>query len=784
MQNAPDASSSWLSQGSAWLSCKAAINRLSIPWRLGLLVLALALPLNLIILGAIWGLVNQANDAQRASLLFSARSIAAGVDAELGKHIALAELLARLPALRDDNLDAFEAEARRILPSGRSAWVLVADVNGQQLINTLAQPNQPLPRRNPIAIEAQQRTWATGDIVISDVMQGPIAQDWIVTIEVPIFRDGEPFRGLAVGIKAREFLPLFSARDIPKNWLVGVIDGQGRFIARVPKGATEVGQPASQGWRAIKDRTGVFEYPSLEGDMLITANAHPSISNWTVGVAVKKAELRTLAWNTVRWAAMLGAGLSAASLLLAGAIARQITRPIDQLRQVFADVSTEPSKPIESGPPEILELQATLHHAVVERTNANQALMVALSDLEREMALREEAQVALAQSQRLEALGQLAGGIAHDFNNVLAAISSYLDVVALRGPDDKIREVIQDAMDAIEMGASLTRRLLFLSSRQGIGLERLDLNDRVTGTIELLRRTLGDQVTVSLRLAPDPCLTSANPGDVDNAILNLGINARDAMANGGMLTIETRHVALDADGAERIANAEPGEYVMLTVSDTGHGMSPEVFKHAMEPFFTTKDPGKGTGLGLATIYGTVRQSGGFVAIDSTVGEGTSVRLYFPKAEPGPVVSHATPSAKEAPLGDGELILVVEDNDTVREATVSRLELLGYAVLEAKSGPEAIKLLELGQPIALVFSDIVMPAGMTGYDVAEWVRAMKPDVKVVLTSGYRDPQLAVSATVREIKVLAKPCTREQLASAFRAALDGPPLADSICLSGDR
>ena len=136
------------------------------------------------------------------------------------------------------------------------------------------------------------------------------------------------------------------------------------------------------------------------------------------------------------------------------------------------------------------------------------------------------------------------------------------------------------------------------------------------------------------------------------------------------------------------------------------------------------------------------------------------------------------------MGDGELILVVEDNDTVREATVSRLESLGYAVLEAKSGPEAIKLLELGQPIALVFSDIVMPAGMTGYDVAEWVRAMKPDVKVVLTSGYRDAQLAVSATVREIKVLAKPCTREQLASAFRAALDGPPLADSICLSGDR
>ena len=273
------------------------------------------------------------------------------------------------------------------------------------------------------------------------------------------------------------------------------------------------------------------------------------MSNWTVGVAVKKAEMQAAAWATVRWAVMLGAGLSAASLLLAWFLARQITRPIDQLRQAFADVSAEPGKPIEIGPPEILQLQDTLHRATVERTNANRALMAALSKLEREMALREEAQAALAQSQRMEALGQLAGGMAHDFNNVLAAISCYLDAATLHSADKKIREAIQDAMDAIQMGASLTRRLLTLSRPHGVGLERLDLNDRVTGTLELLRRTLGEQVTVSLRLSPDPCQTSANPGDVDNAILNLAINARDAMPNGGTLTIETRHVTIDADAA-------------------------------------------------------------------------------------------------------------------------------------------------------------------------------------------------------------------------------------------
>jgi signal transduction histidine kinase/CheY-like chemotaxis protein len=456
---------------------------------------------------------------------------------------------------------------------------------------------------------------------------------------------------------------------------------------------------------------------------------------------------------------MLGTGLSAASLLLAWFLARQITQPIDRLRQSFADISAQPGKPLEIGPPEILQLQDTLHRATLER-------MAALSKLEREMTLREEAQAGLAQAQRMEALGQLAGGMAHDSNNVLAAISANLDTVTLRSSDEKISEAIEGAMDAIQMGASLNRRLLFLSRPQGVGLERLDLNDRVTGTLELLRRTLGEQVTVSLRLSLDPCKTSANPGDVDNAILNLAINARDAMPKGGTLTIETRHVTIDADAAERIPEARPGEYVTLTVSDTGHGMSSEILKRAMEPFFTTKGPGKGTGLGLTTVYGIVRQSVGFVSIDSTVGKGTSVHLNFPKAEPGPVVSSARPTTTEVPLGDGELILVVEDNDKVREATMSRLDSLGYAVLEAKTGPEAITLLESEEPIALVFSDIIMPGGMTGYDVAEWARSVKPELKVLLTSGYDDMPLAASEAVRAIQVLGKPYTREQLAYALR------------------
>jgi signal transduction histidine kinase len=771
LQTMPRMISGWLSRRSARLSRNTASSRLSIPWRLALLVLALTLPLNLVIAGAIWGLVNRADEAQRTSLLYAARSIAAGVDATFAKYLALAESLARSPSLLDDSLHDFEVEARREFPEGRHIWIVVADANGQQLVNTGAKPWAPLPRRNPLAIEDQKRAAATNAIIVSDIMRSSSTHDWVANIELPILKNGQPFRGLALCIGHKEFRPLLSASEIPTNWLAGIMDGEGRFVTRVPQGITQVGQLASAGWRATKRRTGLFEYASLERDMLITANAVPSIGNWTVGVAVKKAELQAAAWNTVRWATILGAGLSAVSLLLAAIMARQITRPINQLRQSFADISVEPTMPITVGPPEIMELQATLYRVAVERQESSQALMRTLSKLENEMALREEAQSALAQSQRMEAVGQLAGGMAHDFNNVLMAILAYLDVIGLRSADEKIREPLQGAMDAVQMGASLNRRLLSFSRQNGVQLEWLDLNGRVTDTIELLRRTLGDQVTVILNCSPAPCPTLANVGDVDNAILNLAINARDAMPDGGILTIETRHVTIDQDAAALIPKARLGDFVRLSVSDTGQGMSPEVRKRAMEPFFTTKEQGEGTGLGLATVYGTVQQASGFVSIESCVGKGTAVHLYFPKTETAANQVLASVPAGEAPFGDGERILVVEDNDKVREATVSRLESLGYAVLPTRTGPEAIKLLASGEPIDLVFSDIVMPGQMTGYDVAEWIRAKRPNLKVVLTSAHSNMPLAASKAVRKIRVLGKPYTREQLAHAFREVLHG-------------
>lgn len=390
----------------------------------------------------------------------------------------------------------------------------------------------------------------------------------------------------------------------------------------------------------------------------------------------------------------------------------------------------------------------------------------------RDMADRKRVEEALATARRLDAVGQLAGGMAHDFNNLLAVIGGNLELIEQRVNDDDVRQLVRRALEATEAGASFNRKLLSLARRRKLEPQYIILNARITETMKLLERTLGENIEIATELAADLWSALADPGEIDSALLNIAVNARDAMPGGGTLRVETANVSFDDKRASKFPDARAGEYVRLSVIDTGTGMPQDILRRAIEPFFTTKEPGKGTGLGLSSIHSFAKQSGGFITLASEQGKGTTVSLFLPRAVSEAIARRAATNRDQAPRGDGEVVLVVEDDDQVREVTLKRLEALGYVVTEARTAPEAIERLEADASIDLVLSDVVMPGGMTGYDLAEWVSSAKPRVKVVLASGY-DRSGGGRESNLKIPMLGKPYTREQLARTMREALDGPP-----------
>jgi nitrogen-specific signal transduction histidine kinase/CheY-like chemotaxis protein len=391
----------------------------------------------------------------------------------------------------------------------------------------------------------------------------------------------------------------------------------------------------------------------------------------------------------------------------------------------------------------------------------------------RDVTGQREAEAQLLQAQKMEAVGQLTGGVAHDFNNLLTVIIGGLDLALSRAPSD-MRATLDGPLRAAERGASLVQRLLAYSRKQALAPAELDLNTLAAGMVDLLRRTLGEDVEIELKLFPQVWAAMADRGQVENAILNLAVNARDAMPHGGKLTIETANVDLDADYSATNEDVMPGAYVMLAVTDTGTGMAADVVERAFEPFFTTKEIGKGSGLGLSMVYGFAKQSGGHVKIYSEVCHGTTVRLYLPRhVAAGSLAATPATAAADHPSG-GETIVVVEDDPLVRRLAVTQLRELGYRVLEAADGPEAQSILQGEEHIDLLFTDVVMPGGMTGRQLSDAAKARRPHLKTLFTSGYTQDSIIHQGKLdADVQFLAKPYKKQELALKLRAVLDATP-----------
>jgi PAS domain S-box-containing protein len=382
---------------------------------------------------------------------------------------------------------------------------------------------------------------------------------------------------------------------------------------------------------------------------------------------------------------------------------------------------------------------------------------------------KKRAEEVILHHQKLDAIGQLSGGIAHDFNNILSVIGGNLEMIAAVDLPPAARRAVVRAQDAATRAARITQRLLAFARKQPLSPQAIDINKVLEEMSEILQRSIGEAVDVRMHLAPGLGTIETDVDQFETAVLNLALNARDAMPDGGALTIETEGVRFD-DDPRTAQDAPPGEYLRVSVSDTGVGMTPEVRARAIEPFFTTKDVGSGTGLGLSMVYGFMKQLGGHARIYSEVGRGTRVSLFFPRST-APARSGASPDESEAPAGNGETVLVVEDDPDVRLVTVSRLEGLGYRVRIAVDGVSALDALARNPDIRLALVDIVMPGGMDGHALADEIEKRVPGVKIVLTSGY-SPRMAVAGERAKRPFLPKPATRAEVAQAVHTALHSP------------
>ena len=393
------------------------------------------------------------------------------------------------------------------------------------------------------------------------------------------------------------------------------------------------------------------------------------------------------------------------------------------------------------------------------------------------------------QAQKMEGIGQLTGGVAHDFNNLLTIIIGNLDTLrrnlgTATLERDKLERSVENAMRGARRAESLTQRLLAFSRQQPLDPKPIDLGRLVGGMSDLLRRTLGEQVTVETVLSGGVWHALADPHQLEIAILNLAVNARDAMPNGGKLTLETANVHLDEKYAATQAEVVPGQYVMIAVSDTGCGMTPEVKAKAFDPFFTTKDVGHGTGLGLSQVYGFIKQSRGHVKIYSEVGEGTTIKLYLPRVLAGTAVEEKEIERAPATGSLHETILVVEDDPDVRAFSSETLRELSYTVIEAKDGAEALRLLEAHPEVKLLFTDIGLPGGINGRQLAEQARSLRPGLKCLFTTGYARNAIVHGGRLDPgVELITKPFSQAALSDRLRSILDAARVPGRILLVED-
>jgi signal transduction histidine kinase len=653
-------------------------------------------------------------------------------------------MLASLPSVQSGDLAAFDRQLRAAVQVYGTALVL-HDTHGQQLVNTNRPFGEPLPRATNT--EMYDRVVASGLPRVSDLIIGATLRRPIISVGVPVMRDGRVVFVLAMGIKPEIISSLLSEKNLVSEaispaWTIAIVDRKGIIIARNRELDRYLGKPVAPFLRkAMLLGTGDTWIQNItsDGTPVYSTFRTSSLTGWSVAIGVP----REFVNGPLRraWMVAVGGGILfvALSLVLAYWMAQAIRRPVDKLAAVAKDMgSGQTVGRLYTGVRELNLVGDALYGAAIRLTHHREHLEEVVAQRTHELAnvnnqlrteidAREQAQSTLLQTQKMEAIGQLTGGIAHDFNNLLTVACGALDKLSARISDGTDLRLVRSAQSAMWRGATLTSALLAFARKQRLDPVLADLNSVILEMSEMLRRSIGPSVEIRHSLAAGLWPVLIDIGQIETALLNVAINARDAMPRGGTLSITTANVS-----NELLEQSAARDCVLVSVGDTGTGMSPEVMKRAFDPFFTTKEFGKGTGLGLSMVFGVVHQSGGTVRLHSEIGIATTVLIYLPRAT-GICAPRASGGSSVVQLRGDARVLVVDDDPVVREITVERLREFGCSTVEADSGEAALTLLKGEDRCDLVVMDEVMP-GLSGQETARLARRARPGLKVLFLSG--------------------------------------------------
>ena len=731
--------------------------------------------------------------------LETARRLSAVVDRELSKFQGA---LVGLSTTRQIDLNNQKELFQQAMEVSRfiGSVVVIKDTNGQQLVNTRLGFGATLPVSLP---EGDREALEKRATTITGLFSGSTAGRAIVSINVPIVRGDRIIGLINTGLFPERLANIIREQGVPDTWIAAIIDRNGKIIARSRQHEEFTGKSASADLlAATTGQEGVWTGMTATGEPVLAAYVRSELTGWRIAVGVPVAVVQELLNRSLLWLL----GLGAAALVIYGIIARflgeRMAQPLRSLATAAGSLGT--GEIIQAPPSRISEVSnigdslvkasQTLRLRAEERDHAERALRELNDNLETivtertsqlvesnqkvvaEILQRETVEQQLRQSQKMEAVGQLTGGIAHDFNNLLAIITGSLQMLQRRldkGETGAIQRYVDSASEGANRAVTLIQRLLAFARQQPLTPEAIDGNKLLSGMSDLLRRSLGESIRIETVLAGGLWRTHADPNQLENAILNLALNARDAMPDGGKLTIETANCDLDLRYAGDNPGVLPGQYVMIAVTDTGVGISADKQAQAFDPFYTTKPAGHGTGLGLSQVYGFVRQTGGHVKLYSEVGQGTTVKLYLPRFTGPDLRDPDVSDIKTSPkLARGsETILVVEDEDGVRRLSVEALHELGYEVLEADGAPAALRLIDARPDISLLFTDVVMPE-VNGRKLADEALRRRPQLKVLFTSGYTRTAVVHNGVLDPgVQLLAKPFTFDELAARVRQVLDG-------------